>query len=239
MENHRLKEIQIIDWGVLDYARALIRQHQLVADRIKGRTLDRLILVEHPPVVTIGRSGSLKDLRVAKGVLEQKGISLHKVDRGGRATFHGPGQLVVYPIVKIRDKDIHAFLKRLLNTVAEVLQDYQLVPEFKKGKPGLWVNGAKIASVGLSVRDQVTCHGIALNVCTDPGWFDLIIPCGEKEERITSMDHEIDGLVDISIVKRRFVDHFCTQLGYIPGNRLYADHYRAASEPVQRSCSIP
>ena len=207
---------------MLDYAQALIRQHQLVAERIKGRTLDRLILVEHPPVVTIGRSGSLKDLRVAKEVLDQKDISLHKVDRGGRATFHGPGQLVVYPIVKVRDKDIHAFLKRLLDTVAKVLQDYHLVPEFKKGKPGLWVNGAKIASVGLSVREHVTCHGIALNVCTDPGWFDLIVPCGQKEEKITSMDHEIDGPVDISSVKKTFVGHFCTQLGYTPGEKAKA-----------------
>ena len=214
-----MEEIQIIDWGVLDYGQALVRQHQLVAERIKDQSPDRLILVEHPPVVTIGRSGSLKDLRVAKEVLDQKGVSLHKVDRGGRATFHGPGQLVVYPIVKVRGKDIHAFLKQLLGTVADVLQDYELVPEFKKGQPGLWVNGAKIASVGLSVQKQVTYHGIALNVSTDPGWFDLIDPCGQKGEKITSMDHEINDPVDISNVKKRFVDHFSTRLSYTPGEK--------------------
>ncbi|NOX32734.1 MAG: lipoyl synthase [Deltaproteobacteria bacterium] len=238
MENPGLKKIQIIDWGVLNYAQALIRQRQLVAERLKGRALDRLILVEHPPVVTIGRSGSLKDLRVAKEVLDQKGVSLHQVDRGGRATFHGPGQLVVYPIVKVRGKDIHSFLKRLLDTVAGVLGDFGLVPEFKKGKPGLWVNTAKIASVGLSVRKHVTYHGIALNVCTDPGWFDLIVPCGQKEEKITSMDHEIDGPVDISNVKKRFVDHFCSQLGYTPSEKANAEPGRRPSWLVKSTTGL-
>ncbi|MBC2710926.1 MAG: lipoyl synthase [Desulfosarcina sp.] len=214
MEKRILKEIQIIDWGVLDYGQALVRQQQMVAERIKGHSPDRLVLVEHPPVVTIGRSGSLKDLCIAKEALGQKGVSLHKVDRGGRATFHGPGQLVVYPIVKVSDKDLHAFLKRLLDTVADVLRSYRLVPEFEEGKPGLWVNGAKIASVGLAVRKWVTYHGVALNVCTDPGWFDLIVPCGQPGEKITSMDHEMGALVDISDVKKRFVDRFCSQHHY-------------------------
>jgi lipoic acid synthetase len=214
MENRKLQEIQIIDWGRLDYGQALVRQQQMVAERIKGRSPDRLVLVEHPPVVTIGRSGSLKDLCIAKEALGQKGVSLHKVDRGGRATFHGPGQLVVYPIVKVSDKDLHAFLKRLLDTVAGVLRSYQLVPEFKQGKPGLWVNGAKIASVGLAVRKWVAYHGIALNVSTDPGWFDLIVPCGQPGEKITSMDHETGGSVDISDVKKRLVAHFCSRHHY-------------------------
>jgi len=210
-----MENLQIIDWGLLDYDQALVRQHQLVAERIEDLRPDCLVLVEHPPVVTIGRSGSLKDLRVAEAVLEQKGVSLQKVDRGGRATFHGPGQLVVYPIIKIRDKDIHIFLKQLLGAIADVLQDYQLVPELKEGQPGLWVKGAKIASVGLAVNKQVTYHGIALNVSINPEWFDLIDPCGHKGMKITSMDHEIDGLVDISNVKKRFIDHFSRRLSYV------------------------
>jgi lipoic acid synthetase len=209
MENPNLQEIEIIDWGLLDYGRALVRQKQMVADRIKGRCPDRLVLVEHPPVVTIGRSGGLKDLCIAKEALDQKGVSLHKVDRGGRATFHGPGQLVVYPIVKVGDKDLHAFMERLLHTVADVLRSYRLVPELKKGRPGVWVNGAKIASVGLAVRKWVAYHGIALNVCTDPGWFDLIVPCGRPEEKITSVDREMGVPVDFEEVKKRIVDRFC------------------------------
>jgi len=215
-----MPQIQIIDWGLLDYGRALARQHQMVADRIKGRSPDRLVLVEHPAVVTIGRSGSLKDLRIATKALNQKGVGLHRVDRGGRATFHGPGQLVVYPIVKVDDNDLHAFLKRLLDTVAEVLQNYGLVAEFKKGKPGVWVNGAKIASVGLAVRKSVTYHGMALNVCTDPGWFDLIVPCGQPGEKITSMDHAMGAAVDISDVKKRLAAVFCSRHPFAAGEQI-------------------
>lgn len=222
MENRKLQEIQIVDWGLLDYGQALVRQHQMVAERIKDHSPDRLVLVEHPPVVTIGRSGSLKDLCIAKEALGQKGVSLQKVDRGGRATFHGPGQLVVYPIVKVSDKDLHAFLKRLLDTVADVLRNHQLVPEFKNGKPGLWVNGAKIASVGLAVRKWVTYHGIALNVCTDPGWFDLIVPCGQPGEKITSMDREMGVPVDISDVKKRFAANFCSRHHYTACEKIKA-----------------
>ena len=211
MENPKLPEIQIIDWGLLDYGQAFVRQQQMVTERINGRRPDCLVLVEHPPVVTIGRSGSLEDLRIAKEALGQQGVSLQKVDRGGRATFHGPGQLVVYPIVKVGDQDLHAFLKRLLDTIADVLQSYQLVSEFKKGKPGVWVNGAKIASVGLAVRKWVTYHGIALNVGIDPRWFDLIVPCGQPGEKITSMDREMGVAVDISDVKKRFAANFCSR----------------------------
>ncbi|EMS81477.1 lipoyl synthase [Desulfotignum phosphitoxidans] len=217
-----MKDLQTIDLGRLDYDQALSRQHQLVADRIKGHIPDSLILVEHPPVITIGRSGSLEDLRVAKEFLAPKGVYLQKVDRGGRATFHGPGQLVIYPIINISDTDIHVFLTQLTGSVSDVLEDYHLVPELKKGQPGLWVNDAKIASVGLAVKKKVTYHGIALNVSIDPHWFDLINPCGQKGAKITSMDIETGEAFDMSTVKKLVVDHFSRRLGYntrvlIPG----------------------
>jgi lipoic acid synthetase len=208
VEKSELKEIQIIEWGILDYAKALVRQRQMVDERIKDRTPDRLLLVEHPPVVTMGRSGSLNDLHVSKAVLAERGVALQKVERGGRATFHGPGQLVVYPIVKVADKDLHAFLKRLIDTAADVLRRYGLDPEYRQGEPGVWVNGAKIASVGLAVRKWVSYHGIALNVSIDPGWFDMIIPCGHPSEKITSMENEMGRSVEMSEVKKRFVTQF-------------------------------
>jgi lipoyl synthase len=209
-----LREIQIIDWGVLDYAEALVRQRQMAAERIEGRSPDRLLLVEHPPVVTIGRSGNMNDLQVPQAVLEEKGVAIERVERGGRATFHGPGQLVVYPIVKIVDKDLHTFLKRLLDTIADALRSYGLVPEYKTGKPGVWVNGAKIASLGLAVRKWVTYHGIALNVSTDPGWFDMIIPCGQPGEKMTSMQNEMGAPVEMSDVKKRFISGFIERHAY-------------------------
>jgi lipoic acid synthetase len=198
---------EILDWGRLGYHQALQRQLDLVEGRINGSAPDRLVLVEHPSVVTLGRSGSQKDLCISEAALQ---------------TFHGPGQLVAYPIVKVSDKDLHAFLKRLLDTIADVLRSYQLVPEFKKGKPGVWVNGAKIASVGLAVRKWVTYHGIALNVCTDPRWFDLIVPCGQPGEKITSMDREMGVPVDISDVKKRFAANFCSRHHYAACEKIKA-----------------
>jgi lipoic acid synthetase len=214
MENSELKAIQIIEWGMLDYAAALARQRQMVDERIKDHSPDRLLLVEHPPVVTIGRSGSLKDLHVSTTVLAKRGVALQQVERGGRATFHGPGQLVAYPIVKVADKDLHAFLKRLIDTVADVLRRYGLDPEYREGQPGIWVNGAKIASVGLAVRKWVTYHGIALNVSTAPGWFEMIVPCGQPGESITSMEKELGRSVDMSAVKNRFVTQFVNRHAY-------------------------
>lgn len=209
-----MKEIQIIDWGILDYAKALVRQRQMVDERINDRSPDRLLLVEHPPAVTIGRSGSLNDLKVSKTELAERGVALQQVERGGRATFHGPGQLVAYPIIKVADKDLHAFLKRLIDTAADVLRSYGLDPEYREGQPGVWVNGAKIVSVGLAVRKWVTYHGIALNVSPDRGWFDLIIPCGQPGEKITTMKNEMGISVKMAEVKKRFITHFLTRCTY-------------------------
>lgn len=227
MEHSGLKKLLVMDWGVRDYGESLACQHQAVDERIEGSSPDGLILVEHPPVVTIGRSGSLEDLRVAEEVLEHKGVALRHVDRGGKATFHGPGQLVAYPVVRLGDKGVHAFLDALLASVADVLKAYQLVPEYRQGQPGLWVNRGKIASIGLSVRNQVTYHGIALNVNIDPGWFDLIDPCGQKGGEMTSMKEELGSQLDISSVKKELVACFAERLGYDtdqdaaaePGNR--------------------
>lgn len=214
MEDIELKSIQIIEWGMLGYAEALVRQRQMVDERIKNQSPNRLLLVEHPSVVTIGRSGSLKDLNVSKAVLAERGVALELVERGGQATFHGPGQMVAYPIVKLTDKDLHAFLERLMDSVADVLRDWGMDPEYKKGQPGLWVKGAKIASVGLAVRKWVTFHGIALNVAIDPGWFGLIVPCGQPGEKITSMEKALGRPVDLSAVKQRFVARFLTRNAY-------------------------
>ena len=209
-----MKAIQIIEWGMLDYAEALVRQRQMVDERINDRSPDRLLLVEHPPVVTIGRSGSLTDLHVSEEALAERGVALHQVERGGRATFHGPGQLVAYPIVKVADQDLPIFLKRLIDTAADLLRSYGLDPEYREGQPGVWVNGAKIASVGLAVRKWVTYHGMALNVSTDPGWFDMIIPCGQPGEKITSMEKEMGSSVEMSEVKKRFVTYFLARHTY-------------------------
>lgn len=200
--------LEILYWGVVGYEEALRRQACMVAERIAGRCPDRLLLLEHPPVVTIGRSGGLEDLCVGPDVLRRNGVALHRVDRGGRATFHGPGQLVAYPVLKLDDRDLHAYMGRLLDTVAAVLRDYGLAPELKDGAPGVWVGGAKIASVGIGVRRWVTYHGVALNVATDPAGFGMIVPCGRPDERITTIAKETGRPADLAEAKARFARAF-------------------------------
>jgi lipoic acid synthetase len=207
-------ELKVLDWGLLPYGEALQRQRLYAEKRIADKIPDHLMLVEHPPVVTIGRSGSAEDLRRSEEEIRREGIELFHVDRGGMATFHGPGQLVAYPIIKLKTRDLHLYLKTLLEVAASVLKNYGLKPEFREGHPGIWVNSSKIASIGIAVRKWVTCHGIALNVNTDLSQFDMIVPCGHPEERITSMKRELGSTVDITAVKRRFTEQFCRHFGY-------------------------
>ncbi len=208
------KRFEIIDWGRLEYGEALVRQKKLAEERIVGSSPDRLVVVEHPPVVTIGRSGGQKDLRVSERALRGKGIALEEVDRGGMATFHGPGQLVAYPILKLRTKDLHLYIQRLLETIASVLEAYGLEPEFRNGKPGVWLSGAKVASIGIAVKKWVTYHGIALNVNIDYAWFNWIVPCGHANERITSMDKELGHGLDMAEVKGLFIEEFRRSFEY-------------------------
>ncbi len=214
MKNCSSSDLQVIDWGLLSYGEGYRRQKRMAEERIADKSPDRLVFVEHPPVVTIGRGGSLQDLCAPLEVLRRKKVDLHRVDRGGKATFHGPGQLVAYPILKLGEKDLHAFLKRLLNALASVLRWYELIPEFKKGNPGVWVGGAKIASVGIAVKKWVTYHGVALNISIDPNWFNLIVPCGQPGEKITSIENETGNPVDRSEIKKRFIQSFCRIFGY-------------------------
>lgn len=206
--------LEILDWGPLGYGEALQRQMALVEERIAGSSPDRLVLVEHPHVVTIGRSGSLNDLRISEQELEQEGVELYQVDRGGMATFHSPGQLVAYPIMKLQQRDLHLYLRALLDTVAAVLRTYGLEPEFREGRPGVWVGSSKIASIGIAVRRWVTYHGIALNVNAELEAFNWIVPCGHPNEKITSMERESGYPLDMAEVKKHFIKEFGTSFGY-------------------------
>jgi lipoic acid synthetase len=213
MENSNPK-IKILDWGFLKYSQAFERQKALVEERLKGIEPDRLVMVEHPSVVTIGRSGNDGDVYLPKETLRQKGVDVYDVDRGGRATYHGPGQMVAYPIIKLKNQELHGYVNTLLKTAADVLRIYGLEPTFKEGNPGIWVNGKKIASIGIAVKKWITYHGIALNVSTDLAAFSWIIPCGHQEEIITSMVNELGRPLDMHSVKDQFISKFCRRFGY-------------------------
>ena len=205
--------LEILDWGCLDYKEALQRQLALVEERINGSGPDRLVLVEHPPVVTLGRSGSHEDLCLSETILQQKGIDIYPVDRGGQATFHTPGQLVAYPIIKLVGKDLHAYLQNLLEVGAAVVRSYGLKPVFKNGRPGIWIDSGKIASVGIAVRKWVTYHGIALNVNSDLDGFKWIVPCGHPEENMASLRSRLKHPINFSEVKERFIKEFRNTFG--------------------------
>lgn len=207
--------LEIQDWGLMEYEEALARQRSMVEERIAGLAPDRLVLVEHPPAITLGRSATAEDVLVPEDELVRRNITVFWVERGGKATFHGPGQLVAYPIVELKEKDLHVYLERLLGAVTDVLEIYGLRPARKAGQPGLWVNSCKVASVGIAVRKWIGFHGIALNVNTDPRWFESIVPCGHAGEKVTSMERELGRSVTMDEVKGRFVDAFCRRFGYL------------------------
>lgn len=226
-EEEMAPAIEVIDLGRMAYDKALELQMRLVGQRIADEAPDRLLLVEHPPVITLGRGGGKSDLIVGEEVLREKAVAVHAVDRGGKATFHGPGQLVAYPILKLRDRDLHAYMERMLAVVDRLLRFYGLTPQLSVRGPGVWVEGCKIASIGMAVRKWVTYHGIALNVNLDLSWFNMINPCGYAEERMTSMQRELGGTVDAEAVSRRFVREFCRVFSY----RLPEE--RRGSHPVK------
>ena len=184
--------------GVVPYGDALALQRELAEARIAGRLAsDALLLLEHPPVVTLGRGTRATSLPVEPAALQRRGIEVHEIERGGDVTYHGPGQLVGYPIFDLAGaglrKDLHWFLRQLEAALIETLGAFGIPGERRDGYTGVWTAGRKIASIGIHVRQWVTWHGFALNVTTDLTPFDLIVPCGIPGVVMTSVARELDS----------------------------------------------
>ncbi len=184
----------------MPYAEALELQRQVARDRITGAIpQDVLLLVEHPPVVTLGRASKEKHLIASPAFLESRGVELFEVERGGDVTFHGLGQLVGYPIIDLKRhrQDLHWYLRKIEEALINALADYDIPAERNPSFTGVWTRGKKIASIGVHARDWVTWHGFALNVTTDLSYFDLIVPCGISGVVMTSVAREL-GLENVS-----------------------------------------
>lgn len=182
-----MKHIEIVEAGLVPYGEALDWQRRLALDRIEGRlSHDLLLLLEHPPVVTLGRGSH------AAHVLQPAGVEVCEVERGGDVTFHGPGQLVGYPILDLRayKQDLHWYLRTLEQALIEALALLDIPAERNPGYTGVWTRGRKIASLGVHVKQWVTWHGFALNVTTDLTQFDRIVPCGIAGVEMTSVERE-------------------------------------------------
>lgn len=195
-----------IDWGRTRYADAFARQDALVSQRIAGEIGDTLVFTEHEPVFTIGmRGGADAHLVWPAERLAQEGIEVAKTNRGGDITYHGPGQVVGYPILSLEThKDLHAYLRFLEQVLINSLGSLGLAAARREGKTGIWLGKRKIAAIGVAVRRWVTYHGFALNVNADLRHFGGIIPCGisASDGTVTSMSAELQRKVDESEVKR-------------------------------------
>jgi lipoyl(octanoyl) transferase len=194
--------VSLVNLGRLDYAKALALQEQVCALRKQERIGDVLLLVEHPPVLTLGRNAHRQHVVASDELLAERGISLVATNRGGDVTYHGPGQLVGYPILDLRGfappLGVVIYLRKLEEVLIRACADYGVLTERVPGRAGVWtmpggsVAEKKIAALGVHVSRGVTSHGFALNVTTDLHDFDLIVPCGIRDRRVTSMEAEVD-----------------------------------------------
>jgi len=207
----------------IEYEAATRLQERLVAERAAALLPDTLILCEHPPVITLGRSFHPENLREAPLDLEARGIRVRPAARGGDVTYHGPGQLVGYPIVELtrRGRDLHAYLRDLEEVLIRLLADYGLVGERVPGRTGVWVHHEKVAAIGVAVRRWVAWHGFALNVSTPVEAFAPIIPCGIRDRGVTSLERLLGRPVPRETLQEALVREMVAAFGYgetVPGD---------------------
>ncbi len=206
---------EVVDLGHLGHAEAERLQERLVDMRRAGEATDTLLLVEHDPVVTVGRSVEDATAEVATQLLESAGAQIRQVKRGGRATFHGPGQVVGYPILDLREhkRDLHWYLRALESVIIRALDHLDLTARRVDGLTGVWVGDRKVASIGIAVRGWVTWHGFALNVDVEPRWWQMIDPCGLRPEQMASLTELSDGEITADAAKSALVDEFAGVFG--------------------------
>jgi lipoyl(octanoyl) transferase len=183
-----MRECELRDLGRMEFAAAYDLQQELVKQRKAGAIPDQLLIVEHPHVITMGRNGRAENLLAPEETLARAGIAFHHTDRGGDVTYHGPGQVVGYPIFDLREwrRDVVGYVRAMEQGILDALADFGIAGERVSGCTGVWVDGAKIAAIGVHISRWVTSHGFALNVDTDLAYFRYIVPCGLTRP-VTSM----------------------------------------------------
>ena len=200
---------------LVPYAEAWEMQRGLVQLRKRDEIPDTLLLLEHPPVYTVGRAArDASNLGAGEKYLRSLGAEVFWSDRGGDATFHGPGQIVGYPILRLEDRDTHSYLRKLEVVLVRVLSDYGLEGWHHPEYTGVWVGEKKIAAIGVKFSSGwITSHGFALNVATDLTWFDRITPCGIREFGVTSLERELGREVSLREVEEKIVARFHDSFG--------------------------
>jgi len=221
-----MQKVTLIDLGLKDYKETWEYQEELFQSIIdvkidnrrndlKNETSNYFLFVEHPHVYTLGKSGDMSNLLLNAAQLTQKGATFYKINRGGDITYHGPGQLVGYPIIDLDNffTDIHKYLRFLEEVIIKTLAEYDIKAERSEGETGVWLDvgtpfARKICALGVRTSRWVTMHGFALNVNANLGYFDNIIPCGIKGKAVTSMEAELDKKIPLEEVKTKILTHF-------------------------------
>ncbi len=175
-----MRQCELLDLGRLSWLETFHLQQQFVEERKRGEGMDRFLLVEHPHVVTLGRNAKEQHVLASPEILERTGIALHETDRGGDVTYHGPGQIVGYPVLDLREwkRDVHAYVRAVEQFLIDALATFNLAAERETGATGVWVGGKKVAAIGIHISRWITSHGFALNVDTNLSYFQYIVPCG-------------------------------------------------------------
>jgi lipoyl(octanoyl) transferase len=205
----------IVDLGLVEYGAAWELQRRIVAARKAGAVPDVVLLCEHPHVITLGRNGKLENLRAPDHVLRQMGVSFFETDRGGDITYHGPGQLVGYPILNLAEirRDVAWYLRSLEEAMIRATAELGIPSRRVNGRTGVWVDidtpsgEEKLAAIGVHLSRWVTSHGFAYNVATDLRYFDLIVPCGIADKRATSLEKLLGRAVEMEEVSARVAAH--------------------------------
>ena len=209
-----MKICRMVDLGLMGYAEAWALQKRVVAARKAGAIEDVLLLCEHPHVITQGRNGKREHLLATEHVLRQKGVEFHATDRGGDITYHGPGQIVGYPILNLGEirRDVVWYVRMLEEAMIRATAEFGITAERVAGKTGIWVGdgGAeeKLAAIGVHISRWVTSHGFAYNVSTDLRYFDLIVPCGIADRKATSLEKLLGRSVKREEIAPRIAKYF-------------------------------
>ena len=206
---------QIIRLGIVEYHRAWELQVELAAKVHDGAQPNTLLLLEHSPVYTKGRLSKPEHILLSDEELRQKGIGLYEADRGGQVTFHGPGQLVAYPVVDLREWGGPVkYVRTLERIIVDSLADFKITAETIDGITGVWVDGAKIAAIGVKISRGVAYHGFAINVTTDLSYYSHIVPCGIADRPVTSMAEVLSGDVDMAMAQYSLAYQFGKGMGF-------------------------
>ena len=222
------------DLGTIDYKQAWDLQKEIFDLRYRNEINDTFFLLEHPHTFTLGKVADKENLISSNEQLKELGVSVYNIDRGGDITYHGPGQIVGYPIIKLSDwkEDTHAYLRALEEVIIQTCADYGLATERNPKYTGVWIGERKIAAIGIKVSRWITMHGFAFNVNTDLSYFGGIIPCGIKDKDVTSLQKELGRKIEIDDVKEKLVKNFQQVFEYEKSKDIQKGLFLAANSVV-------